>query len=105
MQHDRAGSHHRFPADANAGTDRRVGPNGGPVFDGRTRDRRLPGLASRILIIGESRIGTNEHIVTDAESVPELYATLDGRTISHDDIIFNKDMVADITISPDARPR
>jgi hypothetical protein len=60
-------------------------------------------LASRELIVRESGIGTNEYIIPQPKTVPQLDATLDRYPIPDHDIIFDENMSADVAICSDSR--
>jgi hypothetical protein len=49
-------------------------------------------------IICESHVWANENVVGDPETIPKLDATLHSYTIAQDNVILDKNVVADVTI-------
>src|SRR5262245_63330263 len=60
-------------------------------------------FAPRITVIRKGSIRTHEDIIFKADAVPELDATLDGHSIADHDVIFDENMVTDVTFRSDDR--
>jgi hypothetical protein len=60
-------------------------------------------LAARKSVIAECDIGSDEHIIPHAQSVPKLYAILDRHAIANDNIVLNETMRADVAFGTDPR--
>ena len=57
---------------------------------------RVP--AARLLVVGEGDVGTDENIVTDPQTIPQLHSALDGDPVTHDDVIFDQAVGADVAV-------
>lgn len=61
-------------------------------------------LAAWEPVVCEGGVRTDEDLIFDAETVPQLDARLDGHTVADDHVVFDKDVVADTGIGTDASP-
>lgn len=51
------------------------------------------------LVVCESHVRPDEHIVLDPKTIPQLDTVLDRDAIAHDHIVFNKDLGADVAVA------
>ena len=75
--------------------------NGGSLSHQRAQELAGVTLAARIRIVGERRIGADENIVFDGDSVPELHTALDRHSVADMHIVFDERLIADIAVRAD----
>lgn len=56
-------------------------------------------------VVCKGAIGTNEDIVADTQSIPQLNATLDRYPVPDNDVALDQDMGADVALSADLSSR
>ncbi len=52
-------------------------------------------------VVCKSHVWSDENIVFDPQSIPELHATLDGDVIADHNVILDKHVRADVTVGAD----
>jgi len=55
-------------------------------------------------VVGEGRVWTNEHIVLNPHTVPQINATLDCYVIADYDVVLNETVAIDVTVTSDNGP-
>ena len=79
----------------------------GPCADGRTllhhcfQELFRPLPAAREAVIGERGVGTNEHVVADAQSIPQLHPALDRDAVTNDYVALDQAVRADVAVTAD----
>ena len=100
-RHHRAGAHHRVRADRHTREDGRVGPDRCTPRDCGLRDLVLPVPATWEVVVRERRIWSDEDVVFDAQSVPQLNPGLDRDPVADRDIAFDEHSITEVAVSPD----
>jgi len=62
-------------------------------------------LTPRVLVVGKSRVRTDEHIVGHAQSIPELHARLHRDSVAQHDVVLDEHVIADVAIASDPSAR
>ena len=52
-------------------------------------------------VIGKRGVGTDEYIVANAQTIPQLHAALDGDAVTNDDVILDKTVRTNIAVLTD----
>ena len=103
--------------DHRACTDHRVLSNGDPRENGRVRSDGSAALdhglreclqvlpASRKWVVGKCCIRSDENIVRHTRAIPKLNAALDCDAVPHDDIVFDKGVIANVAVEAHFRTR
>jgi hypothetical protein len=73
--------------------------------DDRLRKLLRTSANAREAVVSERGIRPDEHVIFDAQSIPQLDAALDRDPIADDDIILNEHAIADVAVSAYGRPR
>jgi hypothetical protein len=102
LRYYRTGADHGTLANRYARQDCRPPPDRSTGFNGRLRKRWWILFAARKKIVSEGHVGTDENIVFNAQSIPELHPRFHCDAITHDDIIFDENMGADVAVGSDA---
>ena len=79
----------------------------GPCADGRALlhycfqklFRPLP--AAREAVVGKRGVGTNEHVVADAQAIPQLHPALDRDAVTNHYVVLDQAVRADIAVTAD----
>lgn len=74
-------------------------PDGCAFANSCDREMIRIGLRARELVIGKGNVGADEHVILDTQAIPELNSILDGDPITHDDIVFDKDLGANVAVA------
>ena len=56
-------------------------------------------LAAWEAVIGERGVGTNEHVVADAQSIPQLHPALDRDAVTNDYVVLDQAVRADVAVT------
>jgi len=84
---------------------RGVGSDRGAFFDQRPQSSLQMLLAAGHPIVGEGCIRTDEYIILQNDSIPQLHPALNGSAVADNDVIFYKALFANIAIRTDTRSR
>ena len=98
-------AHQCMGANGDAGQNGCVGSDGCAGFYGRNDRMFVADAAPRELVVGEGGIRTDENVVFQPYPVPDLHSAFYGDAIADNHVIFNKSVIANVTIHANCRAR